>query len=66
MVELVLVKIEPTDQRLDGTIARIQCNKGALDFGKLGDFPTVLRCANHPDDGATPDFDVGRRFIRQA
>jgi hypothetical protein len=65
VVELVLGKVKPTDQRPNGTVARIHGDKSAFDFGQLCDFPGVLGCANDPDDGTGPNSYLGRCLVRK-
>ena len=65
VVELVFLKIEAADQRLDGAVTRVQCHKGAFHFGQLRDFPGVLECFGDPDHRPGANFDVRRRLVRQ-
>ena len=66
MVELVLLEIESTHQRANGTIARVQCDERRLHLGHLGDPPGFVGIAEHPDYAARLDLNRSGRLGRQA
>ena len=64
MIELVLVEIEATDQRVNGAVSRIERDECAFDFRQLRDFPGIFHRLRNPDHRASADLDLWRSLVR--
>ncbi|MDT4860454.1 hypothetical protein FQZ97_950200 [compost metagenome] len=57
VVELVLLEIEATDQRVHRAGVGIHSHEGRLDLGQLADAPPVRRSFDHPNQGPRAELD---------
>ena len=66
MVELVFFKVKAAHQRANRSVPGVHGDKGALDFGQLGDFPGILGPFDDPDHRTRTDLDVRPCLVSQS
>ena len=63
VIELVVVKIEPADQRENRPIRRANRDERRFRLWQLRDLPATLVIATHTDDRSAPDTGIHCRLI---